>query len=182
MAVSQIQVNKEQYYQHSLSTTLEEQWHRDWVAQPPNAELSVKYENTRVFVEKMIKFLQMFKVDFIQHSKEKVCQYMNLITNYLDEVRMKNSAALQKHRSAATSARAFLLNSSGEVSIKGCEAAETLSTRTEIFKIANLDSTLSNRDHATSLPANTVNPFASALTLSQKAKQPMWQAIPLALH
>nr|GMD60535.1 mediator of RNA polymerase II transcription subunit 15A-like [Ipomoea batatas] len=106
-----------------------------------------------------VQFLQMFKVDFIQHSKEKVCQYMNLITNYLDEVRMKNSAALQKHRSAATSARAFLLNSSGEVSIKGCEAAETLSTRTEIFKIANLDSTLSNRDHATSLPANTVNPL-----------------------
>nr|GME19703.1 mediator of RNA polymerase II transcription subunit 15A-like [Ipomoea batatas] len=221
---------------------------------PPNAELSVKYENTRVFVEKMIKFLQMSKVDFIQHSKEKVCQYMNLITNYLDEVRMKNSATLQKHlqqlqvprtppimhqtgngdfqfnqstlglsggtpqsssQLELSHPKASLLNSSGEVSIKGCEAAETLSRSSKRpmhqyiiswqqnanisasssqsssqseqeqrslrlpGSVANLDSTLSNRDHATSLPANTVNPFASALTLSQKTKQPMWQAIPL---
>nr|GMD72674.1 Mediator of RNA polymerase II transcription subunit 15A [Ipomoea batatas] len=87
-------------------------------AQPPNAELSVKYENTRVFVEKMIKFLQMSKVDFIQHSKEKVCQYTNLITNYLDEVRMKNSAALQKHlqqlQLELSHPKASLLNSSAE--------------------------------------------------------------------
>ncbi|KAK3030326.1 hypothetical protein RJ639_038959, partial [Escallonia herrerae] len=63
-----------------------------------NAETATKYQKTRIFVEKIYKFLQISRTDMIQMPEDKVCSYMNMVTSYLDSVRSKNSALVQQQQ------------------------------------------------------------------------------------
>ncbi|KAK2980945.1 hypothetical protein RJ640_025094 [Escallonia rubra] len=63
-----------------------------------NAETATKYQKTRIFVEKIYKFLQISRTDMIQMPEDKVCSYMNTVTSYLDSVRSKNSALVQQQQ------------------------------------------------------------------------------------
>ncbi|VFQ92166.1 unnamed protein product [Cuscuta campestris] len=252
-AYQQLQVMREIYSVDVIKMYKKAQ---ELCVKPSNPELSVNYEKGRVFLEKIIKFFHMSKNEFLQIPKEKVCHYMNIVTNYLDQVRLQNTTELQKHlqqlqvpnppllmrqtgnakfqfnhsisgpsSSAPQSSsnqelslpKSFFLNPSGDVSNRGHENAEASSRSAtpdglkwplhpnliNFLQNANMseasqsfsqsdpkqmrsnsrlpgpvtlldNSTLTIRDHATPLAANT-STFASAVTLSQKTKQPMWQ-------
>ncbi|KAF5945633.1 hypothetical protein HYC85_015861 [Camellia sinensis] len=52
---------------------------RELCLQPPSAELATKYEKTRIFMEKTIKFLEMPRADIVRCSKDKFYHYLKLI-------------------------------------------------------------------------------------------------------
>ncbi|GAA0165966.1 general transcription factor [Lithospermum erythrorhizon] len=64
---------------------------------PPNAEYAIRVEKIRIFVEKIINFLNMPRRDIVHHSKEKVFNFMNQITHFIYQNRAKLSVPSQYH-------------------------------------------------------------------------------------
>ncbi|KAL7588451.1 hypothetical protein Lser_V15G38759 [Lactuca serriola] len=64
-------------------------------SQERNMEIAKKYENAKEFLEKMIAFLNIPRVDMIPKNNERVYNYMNFIVNYLTSFRNKNGGFSQ---------------------------------------------------------------------------------------
>ncbi|KAI7992359.1 Mediator of RNA polymerase II transcription subunit 15a [Camellia lanceoleosa] len=70
---------------------------RELCLQPPSAELATKYEKTRIFMEKTIKFLEMPRADIVRCSKDKFYHYLKLIISYVNSFRNKNTVPSQQY-------------------------------------------------------------------------------------
>ncbi|CAL5356681.1 unnamed protein product [Camellia sinensis] len=70
---------------------------RELCLQPPSAELATKYEKTRIFMEKTIKFLEMPRADIVRCSKDKFYHYLKLIISYVNSFRSKNTVPSQQY-------------------------------------------------------------------------------------
>ncbi|CAI9297598.1 unnamed protein product [Lactuca saligna] len=64
-------------------------------SQETNIEIATKYGHAKVFLEKMISFLNIATIDRIPKNRERVYNYMNFIVNYLTSFRNKNGGSSQ---------------------------------------------------------------------------------------
>ncbi|XP_023768539.1 mediator of RNA polymerase II transcription subunit 15a [Lactuca sativa] len=62
-------------------------------SQETNVEIATKYGHAKVFLEKMINFLNIATIDKIPKNRERVYNYMNFIINYLTSFRIKNGGS-----------------------------------------------------------------------------------------
>ncbi|KAI3444281.1 hypothetical protein Pfo_000946 [Paulownia fortunei] len=61
-----------------------------------NAETVIRCEKTRIFTEKILKFLNMSRSDILRWRKEKIYQTMNDVIKYLGRVRASNSLPVKQ--------------------------------------------------------------------------------------
>uniref|UniRef100_A0A5B6YZ18 Putative mediator of RNA polymerase II transcription subunit 15a-like n=1 Tax=Davidia involucrata TaxID=16924 RepID=A0A5B6YZ18_DAVIN len=151
---------------------------------PPNPESATKYEKTRIFVEKMLKFLQLPRADMVHCSKEKFNDYLKLIIWYLNSVQSKNLVSMQhhgQHQPPGGQSQIFQLQQKGSMKVQfhsvNPGSTSTLSGSPQFSMhqgITNSQPNMINSFQIGSL-ARSEQRLSKFISNSQKLKQPMQQ-------